>query len=102
MIEVVQAFDRSPIAQLESDGSAALERKIETARGLFSDRHAWLKPHQRIEILRKLAVLMEGKREHLSHQIAREGGKPCRRHPLDDARNDRAEDDRVPSLGILN
>jgi len=64
MIEVVQAFDRSPIAQLESDDSAALERKIETARGLFADRHAWLK--------------------------------------LDDARNDRAEDDRVPSLGILN
>jgi acyl-CoA reductase-like NAD-dependent aldehyde dehydrogenase len=76
MIEVVQAFDRTPIAQLDSDGAAALERKIETAQRLFADRGAWLKPHQRIEILRKLAGLMEGKREHLGRQIAREGGKP--------------------------
>jgi acyl-CoA reductase-like NAD-dependent aldehyde dehydrogenase len=76
MIEVVQAFDRALIAQLDSEDAAALDRKIETARRLFADRRAWLKPHQRIEILRKLAVLMESKREHLGRQIAREGGKP--------------------------
>src|SRR5437588_6700514 len=76
MIEVVQAFDRTPIARLESDDRAALDRKIEAARRLFADRGAWLKTHQRVEILRKLAGLMEGKREHLGHQIAREGGKP--------------------------
>ena len=62
MIEVVQAFDRAPIAQLESDDAAALERKIEAARRAFADRGAWLKPHQRIDILRKLAGLMEGAR----------------------------------------
>src|SRR5256885_774492 len=76
MIEVVQVFDRTPIARLDSDDSAALDRKIEAARRLFADRGAWLKTHQRMEILRKLAGLMEGKREHLGHQIAREGGKP--------------------------
>ena len=76
MIEVVQAFDRAPITKLDSDDAAALEQKIATARRLFVDRGAWLKPHQRIEILRRLAVLMEGKREHLGLQIAREGGKP--------------------------
>jgi acyl-CoA reductase-like NAD-dependent aldehyde dehydrogenase len=76
MIEVVQAFDRAPIAQLDSDDAAALERKIEAARRAFADRGGWLKPHQRIDILRKLAGLMEGKREHLGRQIAREGGKP--------------------------
>ena len=76
MIEVVQAFDRAPIARLDSDDAAALDRKIEAARRVFENRHAWLKPHRRIEILRKLAVLMEGKREHLGRQIAREGGKP--------------------------
>ena len=54
MIEVVQAFDRTPIARLDSDDAAALDRKIETARRLFADRRSWLKPHQRIEILRKL------------------------------------------------
>ena len=76
MIEVVQAFDRTPIARLESDDRAALDRKIEAARRLFADRGAWLKTHQRMEILGKLAGLMEGKREHLGRQIAREGGKP--------------------------
>jgi acyl-CoA reductase-like NAD-dependent aldehyde dehydrogenase len=76
MIEVVQAFDRAPITRLDSDDRAALERKIETARRLFADRGAWLKTHQRMEILGKLAELMEGKREHLGRQIAREGGKP--------------------------
>lgn len=76
MIEVVQAFDRTPIAALETDDAAALERKLEAARKAFADRSAWLKPHQRIEILTKLAGLMEGRREHLARQIAREGGKP--------------------------
>jgi acyl-CoA reductase-like NAD-dependent aldehyde dehydrogenase len=76
MIEVVQAFDRAPITRLDSDDRAALDRKIEAARRLFADRRAWLKTHQRMEILGKLAQLMEGKREHLGGQIAREGGKP--------------------------
>ena len=76
MIEVVQAFDRTPLIRLDSDDSAALDRKIDAARRLFANRDAWLKTHQRIELLRKLAGLMEGKREHLGRQIAREGGKP--------------------------
>jgi acyl-CoA reductase-like NAD-dependent aldehyde dehydrogenase len=76
MIEVVDAFDRKPITQLESDDAAALDDKIEAAQRLFADRSGWLKPHQRIEILSKLAGLMEGKREHLACQIALEGGKP--------------------------
>ena len=76
MIEVVQAFDRAPITKFDSDDAAALEQKIATARRCFIDRGAWLKPHQRIEVLRRLAVLMEGRREHFGLQIAREGGKP--------------------------
>jgi acyl-CoA reductase-like NAD-dependent aldehyde dehydrogenase len=76
MIEVVQAFDRAPIAQLDSDGATALESKIEAAAQLFADRGYWLKPHQRMDILRRLAMLMECKREHFGRQIAREGGKP--------------------------
>jgi acyl-CoA reductase-like NAD-dependent aldehyde dehydrogenase len=76
MIGVVQAFDRAPIAQLATDDAAALESKVATAARVFTDRAAWLKPHQRLDILRKLAVLMEGKREHFGRLIAREGGKP--------------------------
>ncbi len=76
MLNVVQAFDRAPIADLETEDAAALERKLQAAKRVFKDRDGWLKPHQRIAILRKLAALMESKRDHLALQIAREGGKP--------------------------
>src|ERR1700755_3094664 len=76
MIEVVQAFDRAPIAQLASDGATALEAKLEAAARLFANRESWLKPHQKLDILRKLAALLAGKREHFGRLIAREGGKP--------------------------
>lgn len=76
MLEVVQAFDRVPFAEIETDDAAALERKLQAAERVFKDRDGWLKPDQRIEILRKLAALMELKRDHFAMQIAREGGKP--------------------------
>lgn len=76
MLKVVQAFDRATIAEIETDDAAALERKLEAAERVFADRDGWLQPHQRIAILRKLAALMEGRRDHLALQIAREGGKP--------------------------
>lgn len=76
MIEVVQAFDRAPITHIATDDAAALERKIDDAHKLFAGRGGWLKPHQRMDILRRLATLMELKRDPLGRQIAREGGKP--------------------------
>jgi acyl-CoA reductase-like NAD-dependent aldehyde dehydrogenase len=76
MLEVVQAFDRAPIAEIDTDDTAALERKLQAAERVFRDRDGWLKPHQRIAVLHRLAALMEGRREHLALQIAREGGKP--------------------------
>lgn len=76
MLTVVQAFDRAPIAEIETDDATALERKLQAAEQAFRDRDVWLKPHQRISILRKLAALMQDKRDHLAMQIAREGGKP--------------------------
>lgn len=76
MLTVVQAFDRAPIAELATEDAAALERKLQAAERVFRDRDGWLKPHQRIAILRRLAALMEDRRDHLALQIAREGGKP--------------------------
>ncbi|MGK7753632.1 MULTISPECIES: aldehyde dehydrogenase family protein [unclassified Roseovarius] len=76
MLTVVQAFDRAQIAQIETDDAAALERKLQAADLIFRDRDGWLKPHQRIAVLHRLAGLMEGRRDHLALQIAREGGKP--------------------------
>ncbi|RJL18847.1 aldehyde dehydrogenase family protein [Paracoccus siganidrum] len=76
MLKVVQAFDRQPMAEIETDDAAALERKLQAAERVFRDRDGWLPPHQRIAVLRRLAALMEGRRDHLAMQIAREGGKP--------------------------
>src|SRR5690349_14219951 len=78
MLQVVQAYDRAPIAEVSTDDGASLEIKMEAAYRVFRDRDGWLKPHERIAILRRLAALVEGKRDHLALQIAREGGKPLR------------------------
>ncbi len=56
MLKVVQAFDRAPIAEIDTDDAAALERKLEAAERAFRDRDGWMKPHQRVAILRKLAA----------------------------------------------
>ncbi|WP_429912875.1 aldehyde dehydrogenase family protein [Glycocaulis sp.] len=76
MLKVVQAYDRALIAEIETDDAGALERKLEAAVRVFADRTGWLQPHERIAILRRLAGLMEARRDHLALQIAREGGKP--------------------------
>lgn len=76
MLTVVQAFDRAPIAEVGFDTAAALEHKLSAAERVFRDRDGWLAPHARIAILRRLAALMDAKRDHLALQIAREGGKP--------------------------
>lgn len=76
MLTVVQAFDRATIAEVPFDDAAALERKLSAAQKAFKNRDNWLPPHERMAILRRLAALMEAKRDHLAMQIAREGGKP--------------------------
>lgn len=89
MLNVVQAFDRTPIAELPTDDAAALERKLTTASTRFRDRAGWLQPHERMRVLHTLAGLVEKKRDAFATLIAREGGKP-----LADARveTDRAID----------
>ncbi|HEU0070218.1 MAG TPA: aldehyde dehydrogenase family protein [Alphaproteobacteria bacterium] len=76
MLQVVQAFDRALIKEIPTEDAAALEKKLQAAQKLLADRDGWLKPHQRIAILRKIAAIMESRRDHLAMQIAREGGKP--------------------------
>lgn len=76
MLQVVQAFDRAVITEIATDDAAALEAKLQAAERVFRNRDGWLKPHERMAILRRLAGLIAGKRDHLALQIAREGGKP--------------------------
>ena len=50
MLQVVQAFDREPIAEIPTDGADAIEAKLDEAMRAFRDRNAWPKPHERIAI----------------------------------------------------
>ena len=75
-MKVFCAFDRQQLSELDVDDEVSLERKLDAAASAFAHRDSWLKPYQRIEILRKLAQLMDARRDHFSRQIAREGGKP--------------------------
>jgi acyl-CoA reductase-like NAD-dependent aldehyde dehydrogenase len=76
MIDVVEAYDRKPLAELVEEDEAALDRKLDAAVGIFADRAAWLSPAERIAVLDKLGALMLPQRGHFGMQIAREGGKP--------------------------
>ena len=57
MLKTVQAFDRAPFAEGDTDDADSLKRKLHAAERVFRDRGSWLKPHQRIAIFRKLAML---------------------------------------------
>jgi acyl-CoA reductase-like NAD-dependent aldehyde dehydrogenase len=76
LLKIVQAHDRRPIAEVETEGADALEVKLEKAARCFRDRDQWLEPHECIAVLYRLASLMEPLREKFSRLIAQEGGKP--------------------------
>src|SRR5580700_3964191 len=78
---VRQAFDGAAIAEVAVDDAQSLAQKLEQAIRCFADRPGWLPAYKRIEILRRLARLMEREFDALAMLIAREGGKP-----LSDAR----------------
>lgn len=78
---VRQAFDGAAISEVAADDAESLARKLEQAIRCFADRPGWLPAYKRIEILRRLARLMEREFDTLAMLIAREGGKP-----LSDAR----------------
>jgi acyl-CoA reductase-like NAD-dependent aldehyde dehydrogenase len=76
LLQIVQAYDRCPIAEVETEGADAPEAKLEMASCSFRDRDQWLKPCERSEVRYRLAALMEPLRDEFSRLIAQEGGKP--------------------------
>lgn len=73
---VRQPFDGAPIAEIPLDDANSLSQKLDRAIRCFADRAGWLPAHRRIEILRRLARLMQHEFDALAMTIAREGGKP--------------------------
>jgi acyl-CoA reductase-like NAD-dependent aldehyde dehydrogenase len=76
MLQVVQAFDRKPFAEVSVDEPAAMETKLQKAVSAFKNRDGWLAPHERVGVLRRAAALLGARHQHFAEQIAKEGGKP--------------------------
>ena len=75
-MRVVQAFDGAIIEDIPTDNAADVGAKLDRAVACFSNRAGWLPPFKRIEILRRLARLVERDFDIFALLIAREGGKP--------------------------
>ena len=78
-LRVVQAFDRTLVAEVAADDGDALENKLVAAAEAMRNRDGWLKPHQRSAVLQRAASLLEARQEPFVTLIAREGGKPATR-----------------------
>jgi len=74
--DVINPSTAETIAQVGSATQAHVEHALATAYRLFRDRQRWLPLHQRIQILEKVAVVMQQRFDELAHGIAEEGGKP--------------------------
>ena len=75
-MRVTQPYDGELIAELTEHTAAEIESKLQSAADIFSKRANWLPAYQRIEILKRLARLVEADHDLLALLIAREGGKP--------------------------
>lgn len=75
-LTVKQAFSEATLAQLEMHDGAQIELMLSTAQSLH--KNGCLPAYQRLEILQKLAQLMQDEHEELAKLIANEGGKPLK------------------------
>ncbi|MEM6827306.1 MAG: aldehyde dehydrogenase family protein [Pseudomonadota bacterium] len=76
MQDVVNPFDLSVIGSVPTVEWDEVDAFLARAKELSEDRSAWMKPHERAAILKKAAAIMQDRFEHLSFQVANEGGKP--------------------------
>lgn len=76
MLPVYSPFDGELIEHLPMQSEEGAQTMLATAAALFNDRDAWLAPHERTAILKKLAGLVEQEAEAFAMRIAKEGGKP--------------------------
>jgi acyl-CoA reductase-like NAD-dependent aldehyde dehydrogenase len=74
--EVRSPYDNTLLANVEQADDRIIDHALDNAANLFRNRNNWLTSAQRIEILTKLADLMQRERDSLALNAAREGGKP--------------------------
>ncbi|MCK9398440.1 MAG: aldehyde dehydrogenase family protein [Bacteroidales bacterium] len=78
ILTVKSPYDHHFIREFPLAGEREIERAISKAYDLFHDQSRWLHKYHRIEILERLAGLMEKQVEELTRIAAEEGGKPYR------------------------
>jgi len=76
MIKVTSPYDFHLIKEIPLDSLNKIESALTTAHNLAKDRSSWLPAWKRIEILEKVASIMESKKEELTTIASQEGGKP--------------------------
>jgi len=75
-LAVVAPYDGAQIATVDTAGPKQAEDALAAAYALYRHRAGWLRLHQRVAILERLAVLMTEHQDVLALEAAREGGKP--------------------------
>lgn len=75
-LKIVQAFDQKLIAEIPKDTHQTLEKKLKAAQLILKNRDQWLKPYERMHILKRCAELVASKQDFFAQLIAAEGGKP--------------------------
>ncbi|MBT3347518.1 MAG: aldehyde dehydrogenase family protein [Thiotrichales bacterium] len=75
-VEVVAPYDQQLIATVAQSDADEIELALDTAYQLYRDRENWLSKSERIEILRRVVLLMGEQADELALEAAREGGKP--------------------------
>ncbi len=78
ILTVKSPYDRHFISEFSLAGEKEIEKALAKAYGQFKDPARWLPKYVRIEILERLASLMEKQVEELTRIAAEEGGKPFR------------------------
>jgi len=76
MLKVYSPYDESLIAEYPLVGMEKVEGILQTAHSLFLDQSKWLKPHERISILKRCAAIMSERIDTLTKTATLEGGKP--------------------------
>ena len=75
-LDVSSPFDGSLIRTIPMQSADDAEAMLEKALACYRNRDGWLEHHERISILKKLALSIDAEADDFALLIAQEGGKP--------------------------
>ncbi|MCJ8321148.1 MAG: aldehyde dehydrogenase family protein [Colwellia sp.] len=76
ILNVVNPYDQQVIGSVPVIAWDEIDKHLASSHQLFKDRQQWLPAFERINILKKAAVLISQRADELALLIANEGGKP--------------------------